>query len=132
MSDESETQPLLLAQDAANDEVDEAAVPRTSTTALSNHILPIAFSAATGTAAAAAPTVFAFATLFCTDPFRCTEEERRAFARTISASATVASVCGILAVGPIEYIFRRRRKAGIITWLCSRGSGVVMFVIAGK
>lgn len=126
----TETEPLLA---PSISDLDTASIspPILTTSNLSFAILPIAFTAAIGTAAAAAPTIYAYASLFCADPTHCTAEESHAFARTVAISSTIASVCGILAVGPVEQLFRRRRKWGIVTWLFSRGMGIAMLVVAG-
>ena len=97
-----------------------------------HRVLPIALTASLAMAATSATTIFAYADIVCADPAHCKNEEETAYASTVALATTVANVCGVLALGPLQLLMKGRPKVGLFSWLIFRGLSVGTLAIAGK
>ncbi|PQE06875.1 amp-dependent synthetase ligase protein [Rutstroemia sp. NJR-2017a BVV2] len=92
-------------------------------------VLPISFLAALGMAATAATSIFAYATLLCEDPRNCEESQQKDYAGSVALSVSIANICSLLALGSLEKLSRRHRKAGLAMWIICRSMSVAVLAI---
>lgn len=95
-------------------------------------VLPLAFLSALAMSATAATAHYAYVLLLCTDPTHCGEEESRRYARYMAVVTTVSNLLGIIAIGPLEKVIRRKKHVGIVIWLSVRSMGVFMLLLGCK
>ncbi|KAF3058431.1 hypothetical protein GL218_05724 [Daldinia childiae] len=91
-----------------------------------NRVLPIAFTAAFAIAATAASTVFAYASLMCEDPAHCQPAEQKDYAEVVALATTIANVCAIVAVGPLQQLIEGQPKIGLFLWLVFRALSILV------
>jgi hypothetical protein len=94
-------------------------------------VLPIALFAALGMSATAATSIFAYASLLCKEPTHCQNQERNRYAASVALSVTIANVCSLLVLGPLEKLSRSHRKAGLALWIICRSFSVIMLALGG-
>lgn len=97
-----------------------------------HRVLFLALSTSIAMAATAATTVFAYAVILCEDPQQCKNEEKSAYAGAVALAAGIANVCGILALGPLQYAVQLNVKYGLLFWITSRGTSVAILALAGR
>lgn len=95
-------------------------------------VLPIALTAAFAIAATSATTVFAYASLMCEDPAHCKSDEQSDYAEVVALATTIANVCGVIAVGPLQQLINGRPKIGLFLWLIFRASSIAILAVGGK
>lgn len=97
-----------------------------------HRILPVALSASFGMAATAATTIFAYAAIVCADPAHCNTKEQSKYAGAVAIATGVANICGVLALGPLQFSMKGRPKVGLFFWLASRATSVAVLAIGGE
>ncbi|KAI0114673.1 MFS general substrate transporter [Hypoxylon sp. NC0597] len=95
-----------------------------------HRVLFLALSASVAMAATAATTVYAYAVITCADPAHCKDDERGAYAGAVAVATGIANTCGILALGPLQEAVRSNPKAGLLFWLVSRATSIMVLAIA--
>lgn len=96
-----------------------------------HRVLFLALSISIAMAATATTTVFAYAVILCEDPAQCKDEEKSAYAGAVALASGIANVCGILALGPLQYAIQSNVKYGLLFWITSRGTSVAILALAG-
>ncbi|OTA66118.1 MFS general substrate transporter [Hypoxylon sp. EC38] len=95
-----------------------------------HRVLFLALSASVAMAATAATTVYAYAVITCADPAHCKDDERGAYAGAVAVATGIANTCGILALGPLQEAVKSNPKAGLLFWLVSRATSIIILAIA--
>lgn len=95
-------------------------------------LLPLALLAALAIAATSATSVFAYASLLCRDPRHCGDDERGVYAGAVALATTLANICGLLLLGPLERISRKSQTRGLMLWLVCRSSSVLLLALGGQ
>ena len=121
----NENTPLVTQKD--QDEDEHVVIPEKCV----SRILPLALAAAMAIAATSATSVYAYADILCADPAHCKEEEKTVYAGAVALATTIANVCGILALGPLQSFIKTRPRGGLLFWLCSRAASVMILFVAG-
>jgi len=95
-------------------------------------VLPIAFLTALGMAATATTSIYAYASLLCKNPTHCQKSERNLYAGSVALAVSIANLCSLLALGPLEKLSRTHRKLGLVLWILCRSMSVVMLALGGS
>lgn len=127
----TEQDPLLEAdEDPPNPQQDDELDQQLHTSSIRRAPL-VAFLGTFGMTAAAASSVFVFAHIICKDSSACDSDERAAFSRLLAIATTIANVCAIVAIQPLNLISKNRPKGVLLLWLACRGSSVGLIWLAG-
>ena len=94
-------------------------------------ILPLAFTSALAMAATAATSIYAYATLLCKDSMNCSDSERNIYSGSVALATTIANICGLFAVGPLQRISERSRRVGLGLWIVVRSTSVIALALGG-
>ncbi|KAI1653954.1 hypothetical protein F4813DRAFT_372597 [Daldinia decipiens] len=90
------------------------------------YVLPIAFTAAFAISATSASTVYAYASILCTDPAHCEDNERNRYAGAVAIATTLSNSISIVAICLLRKWTKTNPKLGLCLWLTCRGLSLVV------
>ncbi|KAI1647340.1 uncharacterized protein F4817DRAFT_105737 [Daldinia loculata] len=93
------------------------------------YVLPIAFIAAFAISATSASTVYAYASILCTDPTHCEDNERNRYAGAVAIATTLSNSISIVAICLLRQWAETNPKLGLCLWLICRGLSVIVLSV---